>query len=95
MNRVQSQELVQSFQTGEISRRELLAAATAIFGSLAAAASLLAACAPAAGSPLVPVVDATQPPSPPGLTNKEGLISGVVEYGGSEGENRSFAAHTR
>ncbi len=86
MNRVQSQELVRSFQVGEISRREFLARATVAFGSLAAASSLIAACAPVAGTPPPPVVDATQPPSSPGLTSQGSLSAGVVAYGSLDGE---------
>lgn len=86
MNRVQSQELVYAFQTGGISRREFLARATVGFGSLAAANSLLAACAPVAGSPPPPVVDATQPPSSPGLASEDGLSAGVVAYAEAGGE---------
>lgn len=86
MNRVQSQELVHAFQTGGISRREFLARATVAFGSLTAATSLLAACAPVAGSPPPPVVDATQPPSSPGLASEDGLSAGVVEYAEAGGE---------
>lgn len=86
MNRVQSQELVRSYQVGEISRREFLVKATAIFGSLAAANTLLVACAPAMGTPLPPVVDTTQPPPPPGLASADGIVAGVVAYGEDDGE---------
>ncbi|MBX7233888.1 MAG: dienelactone hydrolase family protein [Caldilineales bacterium] len=85
MNRVQSQELVHALQTGDISRREFLTRATVAFGSLAAATSLLAACAPVAGPP-PPVVDATQPPTSPGLASEDGLSAGVVEYAEAGGE---------
>ena len=45
MDRIHVMELVRSFQVGEIDRRTFLKRTTAAIGSLAAANTLLAACA--------------------------------------------------
>ncbi|MCO6450923.1 MAG: dienelactone hydrolase family protein [Caldilineales bacterium] len=86
MNRVESQELVRSYQTGEITRRDFLKTATILFGSMTAANTLLAACAvPVAETPR-PVVDATQPAAEPGMTSEGDLVSGIVTYPGPENQ---------
>lgn len=86
MDRVQTQEMVRSFQVGAISRREFLAKATMVFGSLAAANTLLAACTPANATLPPPVVDATQPAARPGTATAGALTTGYVTYPGREGE---------
>lgn len=59
MDRIYVMQLVQSFQSGELSRRDFLKRAGAIVGSVAAA-QLLAACGPEpATMPVPPVVDNT------------------------------------
>ena len=84
MNRVQTQEMVRSYQVGGITRRDFLIKATAVFGSLAAANTLLAACAAPVSETPRPVVDATQPVADPGVSADGSLVSGVVTYPGPE-----------
>ena len=90
MDRIYVMQLVRSFQVGVIDRRTFLRRAGAALGSLSAASLLLAACQPISSAPR-PVLEAT--PSGEGvgspdssLTNEDGLLAGVVEYIGPDGE---------
>jgi len=86
MDRIHVMQLVRSFQVGEISRREFLKRSAVAVGSVAAANSLLTACAqfPNAGAP--PVVDESQPAAQPGLETEGDLTAGIVEYPNADGE---------
>lgn len=75
MDRIQTMQLVRSFQVGEINRREFLARATVALGSAALASTVLAACTPVTG-PTEPVVLATQPP----VTAAPGIAAQMVSY---------------
>ena len=86
MKRIELMELVRERQVGGIDRRDFLIRATAVLGSAAAANTLLAACAPFAGSTPPPVVDATQPTPEPGLSTSGELETGIVTYAGPDGE---------
>ena len=99
MNRIELQELVRERQVGQVNRRDFLLRATAVLGSVAAANTLLAACAPVADRTPPPVVDATQPPPEPGLSTagelQSGIQSGIVTYSGpEESELMGYLAHT-
>lgn len=85
IDRVYLMELVRDRQIGNVSRREFLQRATAVLGSAVAANTLLAACAPTAGSAPPPVVDSTEPVPEPGLETVDGLTTGIVTYPGPEG----------
>jgi carboxymethylenebutenolidase len=86
MKRIELMELVRERQVGAVDRRDFLIRATAVLGSAAAANTLLAACAPFAGSTPPPVVDATQPAPEPGLSTSGELETGIVTYAGPDGE---------
>ncbi len=86
MDRIYVMELVRSFQVGEISRREFLKRTGVAIGSLAAANTLLAACAQFPNENPPPVVDESQPATSPGLETKGDLTAGVVEYSDPDGE---------
>ncbi|MBK8047045.1 MAG: dienelactone hydrolase family protein [Anaerolineales bacterium] len=90
MDRIYVMQLVRSFQVGEISRRAFLKRTSAAVGSLAVANVLLAACQPVTAVPR-PVVDPTATGEGVGSaetnqTTDAGLVSGVVEYAGPDGE---------
>jgi carboxymethylenebutenolidase len=81
MDQVYLQQLVRARQVGSMGRREFLIKASAALGSLAAANTLLAACAPTADEEtLPPVVDETQPTAVPGTTTAGELTTGIVTY---------------
>lgn len=82
MNRIEVMELVRDYQVGGLNRRQFLKRATAAIGSLAAAQTLLTACAPNPEAP--PVVDATQPPPEVGTAVADTLTRGIVTYPGTE-----------
>ena len=86
MDRIHVMKLVRSFQVGEISRRDFLKRATLAAGGLAAANSLLAACAQFPNDNPPPVIDESQPEAEPGLETTGGLTVGVIEYPDAEGE---------
>ena len=86
MKRIKLMELVRERQVGTVDRRDFLTRATAVLGSAAAANTLLAACAPFAGSTPPPVVDSTQPAPEPGLSTSGELETGIVTYTGPDGE---------
>lgn len=90
MDRIYVMQLVRSFQVGEISRRTFLRRATAAVGAASAVSLLLAACQPVSAPPR-PVTE----PTPTGegvgapetnLTTEAGLVAGMVEYAGPDGE---------
>lgn len=83
MDRVQTMELVRSYQVGELSRRDFLAKATLAVGSATVASMLLAACTPVTG-PTGPVVLATQPPATPDAA--PGVVAETVQYADSQGQ---------
>jgi carboxymethylenebutenolidase len=90
MDRIYVMQLVRSFQVGVIDRRTFLRRTGAALGSLSAASLLLAACQPISSTPR-PVLEAT--PSGEGvgspessLTTEDGLLAGMVEYVGPDGE---------
>lgn len=90
MDRIYVMQLVRSFQVGEISRRAFLHRATAAVGGLSAASLLLAACQPVTGTPR-PVTEAAPTGEGVGslesnLTTEAGLVAGMVEYAGADGE---------
>jgi carboxymethylenebutenolidase len=67
-------------------RREFLIKATAALGSLVAANTLLAACAPVANEEAIPaVVDGTQPTAVPGTATSDTLTTGIVTYPNNDG----------
>lgn len=84
MNRVEAMELVRAYQVGTVSRRQFLQRATAVFGSVVAANTLLAACTAAPNDSPPPVVDESEP-EPTTVTesgSSGGLVSGTVNYPG-------------
>lgn len=78
MDRIYVMELVQSFQTGVLSRRQFVNKAAVALGSLAAANMLMAACAQQGGSPPA-VVEGEQTVEPEADTG-DGLVAGSTEY---------------
>lgn len=86
MDRIHVMQLVRSFQVGDMNRREFLQRTTMAVGSLAAANSLLAACAQFPNENPPPVVDESQPTVPPGLETAGNLTTGIVEYPDADGE---------
>lgn len=86
MDRIHVMELVRSFQVGEIDRRTFLKRAAAAIGSLAAANTVLAACAAFPNEDAPPVVDESQPAAAPGMTTEGDLTVGIVEYPNTDGE---------
>lgn len=94
MDRVYVMELVRSFQVGNISRRDFLRRAGVAAGGLAAANSLLAACAQFPNESAPPVVDQSQAQPAPGLSTADGLTAGIVEYPDTDGETlMGYAAY--
>jgi carboxymethylenebutenolidase len=79
-------QLVRSFQVGEISRRDFLKRSAVAVGSLAAANTLLAACAQFPNENPPPVVDEPQASTSPELEAEEELRAAVIEYPDSNGE---------
>lgn len=83
MNRIYAMELVRSFQVGEISRREFMRKAATVFGSVAAATTVLAACQPIQAPP-AEVVKETSGGEGEGsgaaVMSAVGLTTGMVEY---------------
>ncbi|MCB0163584.1 MAG: dienelactone hydrolase family protein, partial [Anaerolineae bacterium] len=71
---------------GEIDRRTFLKRATTAIGSLAAANTLLAACAAFPNEDAPPVVDESQPAVAPGMEAKGDLTVGIVEYPDTDDE---------
>jgi carboxymethylenebutenolidase len=86
MDRIHVMQLVRSFQVGEINRREFMKRTTMAVGSLAAANTLVAACAQFPNASAPPVVDESQPTVPSGLETKDNLTTGIVEYPDADGE---------
>ena len=74
MDRIQLMEMVRTYQMGGMTRRTFLHRATVTLGSLAAANTLLAACAASPVENPPPVVDDSQPAAEPGTT------PGIVTY---------------
>jgi carboxymethylenebutenolidase len=95
MDQVYVQQLVRARQVGRMGRREFLMKATAVLGSLAAANTLLAACAPVADEETAPpVVDETQPTAVPGTATSGTLTTGIVTYPHTDGtELMGYIAH--
>jgi len=87
--------LVRARQVGRMSRREFLSRATAVLGSLTAANTLLAACAPVASEEgITPVVDETQATAVPGTAAIGTLTTGIVNYPNTDGtELMGYLAH--
>lgn len=90
MDRIYVMQLVRSFQVGEINRRTFLQRATAVVGGASAASLLLAACQPISSAPR-PVTEALPTGEGVGspdtnLTTASGLVAGIVEYPGPDGE---------
>lgn len=77
MDRIYVMELVQSFQTGVLSRREFVNKAVVALGSLAAANMLLTACAEGGASPTVVEGEQTVEPE---VETDDGLVAGSTEY---------------
>ncbi|MCB0175429.1 MAG: dienelactone hydrolase family protein [Anaerolineae bacterium] len=86
MDRIHVMELVRSFQVGEIDRRTFLKRTTAAIGSLAAANTLLAACAAFPNEEAPPVIDESQPAAAPGMETEGDLTVGIVEYPDTDDE---------
>jgi carboxymethylenebutenolidase len=91
MDRIYVMQLVRSFQVGAIDRRTFLRRASAAVGGLAAANFLLAGCQPVTAGVPRPVTEATPTGEGVGsvetsLTTEEGLVAGMVEYPGPDGE---------
>jgi carboxymethylenebutenolidase len=97
MDRVYVMELVRSFQSGQITRREFLNRATLAIGSVAAANALLAACVPAPAETPPPVVlsptgtvprgaAASTAPTATGEQPAGGLATETVDYPDTDGE---------
>lgn len=86
MDRIHVMELVRSFQVGEIDRRTFLKRATAAIGSLAAANTLLAACAAFPNEDAPPVIDESQPAAAPGMATDGDLTVGIVDYPDTDAE---------
>lgn len=86
MDRIYVMELVRSFQVGEVSRRDFLKRASLAVGGMAAANSLLAACAQFPNENPPPVVDESQPAVEPGLETAGKLTVGVTEYPDADGK---------
>lgn len=87
-DRVVIQELVRARQVGQVDRRAFLQQATAVLGSAVAAATLLAACAPAAGDPPPTVVSGLRDAET--ASNGAGSASsGYVSYSGPAGAELS------
>lgn len=87
MDRIYVMQLVQSFQSGGLTRRQFMSRARAALGSAALAQQLLAACTPTPAQPPRPVVIAVPSASAPMEgTSEEDVITGMVEYVGEDGE---------
>lgn len=85
MNRVYVMQLVRSFQVGVLTRRQFLKRASVALGSLAAANTLLTACAQSPTQSPPPVVDEGASAAEPEQT-AAGLITGTVDYPDPDGE---------
>ncbi len=89
MDRVYVMELVRSFQSGQLARREFMKRAAAALGSMTAAKLLLAACGPAPRDVPAVVVDrereAAETPTPESAA-KYHLVAETVEYPDPDGE---------
>ena len=95
MDRIHVMELVRSFQVGEIDRRTFLKRATAAIGSLAAANTLLAACAAFPNEDAPPVVDESQPEAAAGMETEGDSMTGIVEYPDTDDETlMGYLAHS-
>lgn len=86
MNRVEVMELVRAYQVGTMSRRSFLLRASATLGSLAAANTLLAACAAFPNDDPPPVVDDTAATAVPGTATSGNLTTGIVTYPGLDND---------
>lgn len=89
INRIYAMELVRSFQIGEVSRRDFLKKATAVFGSAAVANTLLAACVPLEAVPAEVVKEESGGEgegSGAAAMSAAGLTTGMIEYADTDGE---------
>jgi len=89
IDRIDAMKLVRSFQVGEVSRRDFLKKSTAIFGSVAAANMLLAACVPLEATPPEVVKEESGGEgegSGTAMMGADGLTTGMVEYVDTDGE---------
>lgn len=89
INRIYAMELVRSFQVGEVSRRDFLRKATAVFGSAAVANMLLAACVPLEAVPAEVVKEESGGEgegSGAAAMSAAGLTTGMIEYADTDGE---------
>ena len=87
LNRIYAMELVRSFQIGELSRRDFLLKATAVFGSAAVATTLLAACQPLQNAPPVVKEESGGEGEGSGMAaaSAAGLITGMANYRDRDG----------
>jgi carboxymethylenebutenolidase len=86
MDRVYVMELVQSFQVGNLNRREFTQRALVALGSMAAVNILLAGCQPIQPAGAQPVVDVQATNTPAPEAEYAGLETGAVEYPDQDGE---------
>ena len=84
MDRIQLMELVRSYQVGGVDRRAFLVKATATLGSMAAANTLLAACAAFPNDNPPPVVDEVAETAVSPTTAATGMTTGIVTYPGAD-----------
>lgn len=84
MDRIQLMQLVRAYQVGGVDRREFMVKATATLGSLAAANTLLAACAAFPNENPPPVVAEVGETAVPRTTTTNGLTTGIVTYPGAD-----------
>ena len=89
IDRIDAMKLVRSYQVGDVSRRDFLKKASAVFGSVAAANMLLAACVPLETAPPEVVKEASGGEgegSGAAMESAAGLTTGMVEYMDTDGE---------